>query len=234
MISVCLATYNGSQFIKEQLESILNQIGPSDEVVITDDCSIDDTVSIIKNLNDERIFIFENERNSGVVKSFEKSIKNARNNFIFLSDQDDIWHKEKVDVMMSTFENDNEITLIYGNGNLVDENGQKLGRNLFKNEVSSSFIRHLIKPRFLGCSIAFKRNSVDKVFPFPKNIPMHDWWIGVNHIVYGKVHYLSKPLIDYRRHENTVTTGKNGPMHKMIFWRYKILSAFIINIFKSK
>lgn len=233
MISVCMATYNGEKFIKDQLDSIINQLDELSEIIIVDDFSTDMTTSIIESIKDNRIILLKNQKNLGVVLSFEKAIRNSKNEIVFLCDQDDIWLENKVKKILQNFQNNKEISLIFGNGILIDEKGTHLGRNLFKNKVYDSFIRHLIQPRFLGCSIAFKKSFENKIFPFPKSIPMHDWWIGMNHIAYGKVKYLDEPLIKYRRHENTVTTGKNAPLPTMIYWRYKILINFIINYFKK-
>lgn len=233
MISVCMATYNGEKFIKDQLDSVINQLDKSSEIIIVDDFSNDKTISIIESFNDSRIILLKNEKNLGVVLSFEKALMYSKHEIVFLCDQDDIWHDNKVNMTLQYFQMDKEISLVYGNGALIDENGTSLGRNLFHSRVSGSFIRHLIKPKFLGCSIAFKMSFKNKIFPFPHNIPMHDWWIGMNHIVHGKVYYYNEPLIQYRRHKNTVTTGKNAAIPTMVYWRYKILINFILNYFKK-
>ena len=104
MISVCMASFNGNKYIKKQLDSILSQLGIDDEVIIVDDASEDDTVSTIMNFNDPRIKLFENENNTGVIASFERSITLAKGEIIFLSDQDDIWLPNKIQKMMSLFQ----------------------------------------------------------------------------------------------------------------------------------
>lgn len=97
MISVCIATYNGEKYIKEQLLSILPQLGKKDEVIISDDHSTDNTLDIVKGLNDNRIKIVMNNREKGYTSNFENALSYAIGDYIFLSDQDDIWMSNKVD-----------------------------------------------------------------------------------------------------------------------------------------
>ncbi|MEK5777350.1 glycosyltransferase, partial [Acinetobacter nosocomialis] len=100
MISVCLATYNGEKYIVEQLTSILSQLSPTDEVIISDDHSTDETLLLIKSLNDPRIKIITNELGKGYTKNFENAINHSSGDYIFLSDQDDVWVENKVELMM--------------------------------------------------------------------------------------------------------------------------------------
>ena len=100
MISVCIATYNGEKYIREQLDSILPQLGLDDEVIISDDSSTDNTLKIIEEYNDCRIKIFSNNKFYSPILNFENALKKAQGDFIFLSDQDDIWKSNKVEVVM--------------------------------------------------------------------------------------------------------------------------------------
>ena len=95
-ISVCMASYNGSKYIKNQIQSILIQLNNKDQLIIVDDCSIDNTLQIIKNFKDSRIKLIKNNRNVGVVATFQKAMKFAKGDIIFLSDQDDEWLDNKV------------------------------------------------------------------------------------------------------------------------------------------
>ena len=100
MLSVCMATYNGEKYIREQLDSILVQLSKEDEVVISDDSSTDRTVAIIKEFRDDRIVLFENQKFRSPVFNFQNSLNHAKNDIIILSDQDDIWKSDKVEVLM--------------------------------------------------------------------------------------------------------------------------------------
>ena len=98
MNSVCIATYNGEKFIEEQIRSILLQLDSHDEIVISDDHSTDKTIQIIKSINDDRIKIIYNKNNKGYTNNFENAISKASGDFIYLSDQDDVWKPTKVKV----------------------------------------------------------------------------------------------------------------------------------------
>ncbi len=99
MLSVCIATYNGAKYINKQVESILLQLGIDDEIVVSDDGSIDQTISILESFGDERIKIFRNTGRHGVVSYFENALNHSSGEVIFLSDQDDIWNKKKLGVV---------------------------------------------------------------------------------------------------------------------------------------
>lgn len=95
MISVCIATYNGEKFIKQQLTSILEQLAPADEIIVSDDNSKDNTRNIIEELNDGRIKIIDGPGMSSPTKNFEQALKHAKGDYIFLADQDDVWKRAK-------------------------------------------------------------------------------------------------------------------------------------------
>ena len=137
-ISVCLATYNGEKYIKEQLDSILPQLSANDEIIISDDNSTDDTINIIRSLNDERIKIYVN-KTKGIVKNFENALNNASGDIIFLSDQDDVWKNDKVKKILSAFSSDNSLTLVFSNAEIIDENGiSKKWMQYMKNSIMST------------------------------------------------------------------------------------------------
>ena len=100
-VSVCIPTYNGAKYIKEQLDSILSQLGESDEVIISDDSSSDATLDIIKALNDSRIVILEGGKFRSPIFNVENAMKHSSGSFIFLSDQDDVWLPNKIDLTLT-------------------------------------------------------------------------------------------------------------------------------------
>jgi len=99
-ISVCMASYNGEKYIRQQIDSILPQLGESDELIISDDSSTDDTISVVKSINDNRIKLIKDQKFKSPVSNFENAIKNATGDFIFLCDQDDIWQPNKVESVL--------------------------------------------------------------------------------------------------------------------------------------
>ena len=240
-ISVCLATYNGEKYIKEQLDSILPQLSANDEVIISDDGSTDNTLQVINSFNDIRIKIFHNENKKGLTNNFENAIQKASGDIIFLSDQDDVWKNDKVKKILSAFSSDNSLTLVFSNAEIIDENGISKNYNFFKdNEANyTSIFKAFFKNQFLGCTIAFKSELKSKILPFPYGIPMHDWWIGVLSLFYGKVKFLNESLISYRRHNNNVTSESSSNLLSIINWRITLLWLFFkrlikITIFKKR
>ena len=227
-ISVCMATYNGEKYIKEQLISILNQIAETDEIIISDDSSNDNTLEIISSIDDSRIKIYRNSFRN-VVKNFEFAISKASGDIIFLSDQDDIWHPDKVINYMDQFRNI-DIGLVIANLQIIDKYGKNSGKGFFEEGFSSSILQNFIKNNFIGCSMAFRKELVSRVIPFPNNIPMHDWWIGLVALKSSRVGYINKKLTYYRRHDSNVTSGNRSSLKKIIIWR---LNLFFNLIFRS-
>jgi glycosyltransferase involved in cell wall biosynthesis len=146
-ISVCMASYNGSKYIKNQITSILNQLAKSDQLVIVDDCSFDNTVNIIESLKDSRIKLFKNTKNIGVVGTFNRALKHANGDIIFLSDQDDEWLDNKVSFIKNFFISNNIDMVVHDakimqggsivTNSLFDQIGSSSG--LFKNIYSNSY-----------------------------------------------------------------------------------------------
>lgn len=188
-----MATYNGAAYIAQQLRSILDQLEPDDEIILVDDHSADETLEIIAGFMDDRIRIFRNEQNMGVARSFEKAISLARGEIIFLSDQDDIWHPEKVVRMMEVFMAQPEISLVLSDARIVDKHGNPLFESFFarRGRFKAGVVHNLIKNKYLGCVIAFKSRLRRRILPFPSNIPQHDMWIGLVNAIHGNAQYIN-------------------------------------------
>lgn len=210
MFSVCMPTYNGEKFIGRQLSSILNQLGENDEVVISDDSSTDRTVEIIKSFNDKRIRLLEGNKFHSPIYNLENALKNARGDFIFLSDQDDEWTEEKVKICLENLKN---FDLVIHDADVVDAGGNEIAESFFQlNHTKKGKIYNLIKNGYLGCCMCFSRKLLNPLLPFPKNLPMHDIYIG-NYAAFNgfKVKFISDKLIHYRRHGNnaSITSEKS-------------------------
>jgi glycosyltransferase involved in cell wall biosynthesis len=234
MISVCLPTYNGERFIKVQLDSILFQLGSNDEVIISDDSSIDQTTEIIKSYNDHRIILYENNKFRSPIFNLENALKRANGEYIFLADQDDIWMPDKV---MKTLPLLEKYDLIVSDCKLIDENNEVIKESFFKMvNAHKGFMHNLIKNGYLGCCMAFKSTLLKKVLPFPNNIAMHDIWIGLLSEILAKPLFLCEPLVHYRKHSKNATpftsgTSKN-PYFFRIQYRIKMLISIILRVFK--
>lgn len=220
-ISVCMAAYNGSRFIDAQIASILNQLGPEDELIISDDGSTDDTLHKIKAWNDARIRVFVNSGKRGPVGNFENALRQANGAVIFLADQDDIWQEDKIRVQHAALA---QYDLVLSDATVVDEDGNILYPSFFKmNGSGSGFIRNWVNNSFMGCCMAFNRRILDYVLPFPDNIAMHDSWIGLNATLIGRCYFLEKPLVLYRRHgRNTMASFKRNHLPVLYQIRYRL------------
>ncbi len=209
-ISVCITTFNGEKYIKQQLHSILAQLDENDEIIISDDSSVDNTVKIIKIFNDIRIKIFENNKFRNPIYNFENALIKATGDYIFLSDQDDVWLPNKVNILKSCLQ---KYDLVISDAFVVDENLNILHDSFYAlNNSKNGVIKNLLKNSYIGCCMAFRSNLLPLVLPFPKNIPMHDWWIGLIAEFQGKVFFCEDKLVYYRRHGSNIspTAGKSS------------------------
>lgn len=222
-----MATYNGHRWISTQLESILKQLGPDDEVVIVDDSSKDDTLEIVRSFGDKRIRIFENATNLGVDRTFERAIGLANGETVFLSDQDDLWLPTKVERVMHVLDTEPGTTLVLSDALIIDAAGASAGDTYFESRgrFIPGVIASILKSKFLGCAIAFRSRIRDKILPFPHPLPGHDMWIGTVNELYGRTHFISEPLMCYRRHGQNLSPSRHQGILKMLAWRWQLVSA---------
>lgn len=222
MISVCLATYNGERFIKEQIASILEQLDKDDELIISDDGSTDYTLSIIQSFEDERIKIFHNKGKHGVISNFENALSKAKGDCIFLSDQDDVWMPKKIEICIKRLQQN---ILVVHNANIINGEGINNGIDFFSLRKSKEgYWNNIWRNSYLGCCMCFRSELIQHILPFPPKIEMHDRWVGLIAQMYGKVYYEQDCLIGYRVHGNNVSnsTGKSvnsfGTKLAIRFW----------------
>jgi len=203
-----MATYNGEKYIQKQLESILTQIELDDEVIISDDSSFDSTTNIIKAFNDKRIKLHEGQKFQSPIFNFENAIKLSKGDVIILADQDDIWKSNKVDTIKKSMAN-NERSLKMYNGNCIDGHDVVIKDDLFDYiGISYGLLSNTRKNSFIGCNIAFNKELLEFILPFPKNIPMHDMWIGSCAYLFGRVEFVDEKIFSYRLHDNNFTEKK--------------------------
>lgn len=221
MISVCIATYNGSRFIKEQLSSILMQLNSEDEVIVSDDGSKDNTVRIIESFKDQRVKVYENNGIRGVVQNFENALKHSSGDIIFFSDQDDIWDGHKVERCLKAL---GDADLVVHNSRVVFEDGSRPDDNFFKLRHSGpGYWKNLMKNSFVGSCMAFRKEVKDYVLPFPRHIIWHDMWIGLMVERHGRTKFINDKLLYYRRHgDNASATSEKSTFSHWFQLKYRL------------
>ena len=226
-VSVAMATYNGEKYIKEQIESILNNLEEDDELIISDDGSKDNTRNIIQEFvnNDKRVKLIDGPKN-GVKQNFANAIGSCSGKYIFLSDQDDIWMKNKVQEVIKTFK-EQQCTVVVHDAEIVDENLNIVEESFFAHRNSGSgVLKNIYKNTYIGCCMAFDSKLKEKILPIPNDIEMHDQWIGVLSDKYGKSYFLKEKLIKYRRHSSNVSKMEHYKVKKMISNRAVFIKRF--------
>ena len=228
MISVCVATYNGEKFIKEQIESILCQLSSDDEIIVSDDGSTDGTIVIINCIGDKRIRIIEGPRKHSPTFNFENALKEAKGNYIFLADQDDVWKTNKVEVCMKWLQ---KYDCVVSDAQVTDSNLNPLYPSLYAiMQVRQGHIYNTVwKNGYTGCCMAFRRNILEASLPFPKDIPMHDIWIGNVAAYKYNVKFIPDKLILFRRHKETISCNGKGSKYS-IWQQMKFRWSIIKNI----
>lgn len=220
-ISVALCTYNGEKHIEEQIYSILNQSLKVNEIIICDDQSTDATVSILKKLQVDHssIVIFENECNLRSTKNFEKAISLCSGEYIFLSDQDDIWKKDKVAKILTVF-NENPIAEgVFSNADLINDKGNSIPKRtiwdsvfFLENELPKplDFFDIITKNGNVatGATLCIKSSVKSFIFPFTEDV-LHDEKIAVILALRNSLLYSTENLISYRIHDNQQVGMKN-------------------------
>lgn len=235
MNSICIATYNGEKYIHEQLTSILSQINIDDEVIISDDNSTDNTIQIINNINDPRIKIIQGGFHNFTF-NFENAIKHAKGEYIFLSDQDDIWLPNKYSTTLNYLK---DYDLICSDAIITDQHLTPIHQSFFEYYNSGKgLLKNIIKCSYCGACIAFNKKILHAIQPFPNTtIFGHDLWIGLVAEIIGKVCFLNTPLILYRRHDSSLTSISNNFLTRSkrpLFIKIKSRLSIIYHLLKFK
>lgn len=239
MISVCIATFNGEKYIREQLDSILAQISHDDEVVVCDDGSNDATLSIISSFDDVRIRVFVNPVRLGYVANFERALTLSVGDWIFLSDQDDIWLPGRVVEMMNFFVGNSRALLVASNFDLIDDMGAAVGEFRKLKPVSRFTIVNigrifLGRMPYYGCTFLFKRIILDYCLPIPSGIESHDIWIALIANLFGDVANIPGATLRHRIHSRNVTVKNRRNLFVVLKSRSRFLAALSMRFLKLK
>lgn len=212
-LSVVIATFNGEKFIAQQLESILPQLCEDSEIIISDNGSTDRTVELISAFNDKRIQLLRCNR-KGPISNFENALRNAKGDIIFLSDQDDVWIENKVEVAtqyLTTYD------LVTTDCKIVDENLNVICESFYSlKNAGKGLIKNLIHNTYHGCSMVFKRDILELAMPFPKTIPMHDIWLGFVAELFFSTYFIPDKLLLHRRHQNNASTSTGKSKYNLL------------------
>lgn len=253
-ISVAMCTYNGDKYLEKQIDSIIMQTIQVDEIIVCDDCSSDGTESILEKYcqrMDCNIRIVKNKNNIGYIKNFERAINLCNGDIVFLCDQDDIWHKDKVERYVEVFKNKLDIGLIFSNAILINQYDQKSKKTLwdiyFKEEYkikirNKRIFKELLKKNFItGATVAFRKSYFNEIKYIP-NEWVHDHFIALIFSSLTKLYYIEECLTSYRIHDmqqiglknskikSYVNRMKNGDLINNEIKKIKVLENYFNNI----
>jgi glycosyltransferase involved in cell wall biosynthesis len=220
-VSIALASYNGERFIRAQLDSLMAQDYNDFEIVVSDDHSTDSTLSILneyRELYPEKLRLIESARNEGARKNFEKAIRACTGEFVALCDQDDYWHPDKLQVLLSSIQND--MTLAFCDMEIVDEDLRDLKRSMWESvelgplalrsiRAGKGYRLFLRENKIAGCSMMARREFLLGCLPFPEQY-LHDEWIALLASLVGRIAPCPERLSSYRQHQ-AQQIGAEGP-----------------------
>jgi Glycosyl transferase family 2 len=217
-VSVALCTFNGEQFIVEQLRSIFAQSILPGELVVSDDGSTDRTVELVRaefeasarRGDPVTTRLIQGDRPLGVVRNFERAMSATGLDLIALSDQDDVWAPARLERITREFRTRPSLEFLFSDARLVDDDGRPVGSSLFEAlEISEAdrrsindgdaFTPFIRRNLATGATVVIRRRLLQRAMPFPDEW-VHDEWLGILAAATGGVGFLPDPLIDYRRH----------------------------------
>ncbi len=227
-ISVVIATYNGGPYLREQLGSILEQLGNDDELVISDDCSTDDTPQILAEYASDRIRILTTTGQLGPIRNFEHALRHARGDIIVLSDQDDRWLPGRLQRVRDHFDvGTAPYDLLVMNSIITDGRLQPTHDSLFAYlGAGAGLVKNVYRNTYVGCHMAFRRTLLDVAIPFPAAIPMHDMWLGLVSERVGPVTFDPEPTLLFRRSSHNHTQA-HYPLRQRLTWRLGLVASLL-------
>ena len=233
-MSVAMATYNGERFVVEQMRSILDELAPTDELIVVDDASSDGTVGRIEALRDARVHVLVQDRNMGVRASFDRALRACRGCFVFLSDQDDRWRPGKRAALVEALQRGALLAL--SDARVIDAEGRVVEQSFMarRGGFRGGALATLVRNRYLGCAMAFRRELLEEALPIPERVPQHDMWIGMLAALNGPVSYLPQPLIDYRRHAGNLSPGRRASLGRMVAWRWRLVQLMALRRWRGR
>lgn len=220
-ISVCMAVYNGEAYIRLQVESILAQLGPNDELLAWDDCSRDRSVEILQSFGDPRVTIHQGIKNQGVNRTFEVLLGLARHTLIFMADQDDVWLPGRVDAMVRALHANNAWLVSSNTGFINREGAQVAHANIPLRAVDSECrwanITGIFRGRigYYGCAMLMHQDLRKLILPFPPDVESHDLWIAMCANLARRNWHLEDATLDRRIHGGNASVVRRSLLPKL-------------------
>lgn len=214
-VSVAMAVYEGETYLQQQIDSILSQLCEQDELIVSLNPSRDASEEILASYaNDARVKVYKCFE-KGILANFENAIRHCQNEIIFLADQDDVWLAGKVQRVLSFFTKD--VVLVEHDCVYTNEQLETTSATLFQTRSPHpSYIKNLLKNAYQGSCMAFRKELTEIILPIPRNICMHDQWIGLLASTCGKVYFLKEAYMLYRRHASANTDDRRLPLAQKI------------------
>ena len=228
-VSVVMAAYNGQRFLRAQIDSVTRQLLPGDELVVVDDASTDDTLALLRGIPSPFLKIHANPVNLGVRCTFERGLRLASQDFVFLCDQDDVWKPGKRAAFVAAFEGDPAVTLVVSDAEVIDADGRVTTESMMatRKGFDGTLLGTLVRNRYLGCAMALRRTVLEAALPIPASVPMHDMWLGLIAHGVGRVAYLPEPYLQYRRHDANLSPLRRQSWPRMLKWRVTLLAVVV-------
>ncbi len=229
-ISVAVAVYNGEKYIREQMDSILKNLTASDEVIVSDDGSSDATVKILEEYQNGEIPVrIIAGPGKGIKQNINAALEQCRGQYIFMSDQDDVWTDNKVRIVMQ-YLGKNGCSLVCHDAQVMNADLTRVQMPSFFSYRGSKpgFLNNLLKNRYMGCCMAFEKNLLSYVLPIPDEIEMHDQWIGIINDLKGRNSvFIRDKLLLYRRHDANVSDFSHGTVLEMAVKRMRLVRILL-------
>lgn len=233
--SVCMATYRGAKYVAEQIQSILAQLGPNDELIVVDDASPDETVEVIREFNDTRLTLLEAPQNQGYVKSFEQGVLASSGEYIFLADQDDIWIEGRLELMVDALTSSDVVATNFD----VLGGASRGAVRVLRSGDSDHYLRNLVgimvgyRP-YYGCGMAMTRRQAEIFAPVPSFlVESHDLWLAICGNVGRSIRHLDEPSLLRRLHENNVTPQGWRPLPAILRARLMLLGCVVVAVART-
>ena len=216
-VSVALCTFNGERYLDDLLDSLCKQRLLPQELVVSDDCSSDSTLSILQDFQPRAPFIVRilaNKQRQGVIHNFETALSACSGEYIALCDQDDVWKPDKLEKLVTLVR---QMEMEAGHGpyfahtgvDLVDSHLNKMGVSFLEHQglkpVDKHQYRTLVVQNYIpGCSTLFTRDLLELALPIPEAAVMHDWWLALIASIAGEIRYDPSGTVLYRQHEENL------------------------------